>query len=521
MSLSLIASLFAGAGSPFTAVGHDEVIKMEYFIGIGRIDTGVMEIPLAWTSSYLTGVSLSEIRWGFYNTGESGTTESAKLEFTLHDIAGQTLSNFIRIKSGGWCIFFRGPTSSGFPWWGADAIYYPTPDSCDLQFSQTQGFTYRFSAVPIGNISKTAILAAHSKVTINGLNEGNVAHGNTFKDYLEELEVKWNKMISESPEKAGTAKIKIQMRGGEAANDEALTQSPVITEQENKGQNVVRTGDPSAKIKQIEFSQLQNIAEVIKSLWQKRFVSTETSPEKGISQSSHLEVNFAKYEAGTSIIDVKCHKTTVTDDTSYVFPICVGTDDVCSGFPYRAQIAAINFKGLFTLLAADKLSAEKGTGPLEPSQAGNQEHGPIQHAKTHDVSESTQKENTLALLSLAAGMGRGNNPMYDGWGEFNSLKSVHKNADFTIDLDMPYTFAFTPQAHGGLLKDSIPGDPMGGIDIKVGAFLFFWWYTDPHCQDVSLVRELTTKYRITKVQHTIGLSGNTTQVSLSHLNVGN
>lgn len=519
---SVLAELLGGAGSPMTSVGHDEVIRMHYYIGIGRIDEGRMEIPLAWTTSFKMGVSLSEIRWGFYNGSESGTSETGEIEFTLHDISGQTLSNFIKIKTGGWAIFFRGPTSSGWPWLGSEAIYFPTAEKCDMQFSQSQGFTYKISGVPIGNLAKSsAIFGAHSKITINGLNEGNVGHGNTFKDYLEELEVKWNKMLAENPSKANTAKIKIQMRTGEAANDDAMKQYPVLTEKENKGQNIIGTGDPAAKILAIEFSPLQSIAEIIKSLWQMRFISAEKTPEQGLSQNSHLEVNYANYKEGTSIIDVKCHKRTVNDDTSYIFPICVGTDKVCKGYPYRAQMAALNFGKLWKLLAADKISHEKGMGHMDQSQAGNVEHGPTENAKTHKVSENTQSKNTVALISLAAGLGRGSNSAYDGWGEFNSLRSYFKDADFTIDLDMPYTFGFTPVIHDGLLKDAVPGDPMGGIDENVGAFLYFWWYTDPTCQEMTLVKELSTKYRITKVQHTIGLSGNTTQVSLSHLNVDN
>lgn len=521
MSLfSLLANLFAGAGTPWSPVGHDEVIKMHYWIGIGRIEVGMPETPLAWTTSYTTGVSLSEIKWGFYNPSDPGSDSSAFLEFTLHDIAGQTMSDFIKIKTGQYAIYFHGPTSGGDFWFGNMAVYYPNQESCDLQFSQTQGFTYKFSAKPIGELAKSKLIAPTSKITINGINEGNVAHGNTFKDYLQELETKWNKMLTESPDKANTAKIKIQMRPEEAANDDALKQPPVHVEKEKKGQPAGKTATGAAKIDQISFTQFDPISSVIQALWQKRFVPAEAAPEKKIDKNSQLEVSWCKYEGGETVIDVKCHKTGVTDNVPNTFFLCVGTDDVCDGFPYRAQIAAINFKGMFTLLAAEKMNNPKGMGSAEMSQQGNQENVPVSHAKTTPVAESTQKEATMAALAWAAGIGAGVNPQYDGWGQFRTLLNKHKIPDFTIDFDMPYTYAFTPQVNGGLLKDAIPGTAMGGINFSEGIQLFFWWYTDPDCQDVTLVRELSTDYRITKVQHSIGLSGNTTQLSVSHLNVG-
>jgi hypothetical protein len=82
---------------------------------------------------------------------------------------------------------------------------------------------------------------------------------------------------------------------------------------------------------------------------------------------------------------------------------------------------------------------------------------------------------------------------------------------------MPYTYGFTPITHGGFLPDAISGSPMGGINHDVGAELSFWWYVDVDCQQMAPVEAISTIYRITKVIHSIGLSGNNTQISLSHL----
>lgn len=518
---TVVAALLGGAGSPYTAVGHDEVIRMEYEIGLGFKDAFVPIITLADTDSYKRGVSLSEIRWGFYNSADSGSSSGvAHLEFTLHDIAGTTLENFILTKTGQYFIFFKGPTSSGDKWFGDYALYEPDNNSCDLQFSQTQGFTYRFSGRPSARLSSTPLLATSSKITINGLNSENVGHGNTFKDYLEELEVKWNKQLAESPDKAPTAQIKITMDPGIADNDRALKKSPVLTEKENKGQTLNRTGDPGAKILQIEFLPPTPIADIIKTLWQTRFVPAENAPGNPSNNNSQLEATFYKYEGGVSYIDVKCHATTVTDNVPAILPVCIGTDKVCKGFPYRAEMAAINFKGLMNLLAADKHAQQMGTGPMDASQAGQQEQGPVQHTKTHTLDTIQQQENSTAMISMAAGLGGGNNPLFDGWANMGAILNKYRVSDFTIDIDMPYTYAFTPFVHGGLLLDAKLGFGNGAIDYRNGVLLIFFWYTDPHCQEVSLVPSICTEYRITKVQHTIGLSGNTTQVSLSHLNVG-
>ena len=84
---------------------------------------------------------------------------------------------------------------------------------------------------------------------------------------------------------------------------------------------------------------------------------------------------------------------------------------------------------------------------------------------------------------------------------------------------MPYSYGFTPVVHGGKLIDAIGGEVTCGIHFLQGVELQFYWYTDVTCEKLALVPGISTSYRITSVTHTIGLSGNTTQVKLSHKNL--
>lgn len=502
---------------PWTSVGHDEVIKMDYFISLGDM-SGDLGTMLAWTTSYEIGVSLSEIRWGFYN-GADGGEESAHLEFTLHDISGQTLALFIEARMGGKIIYFLGPTSSGFPWIGGQfAAYNPIPDKCSIEFSQTQGFTYKFAGRPIGQAIKTHIYACPHDITIYGLDEKNQAHANTFEDYLKELAWRWNSTIADNPEKSPKAQIEFTWDPSNADNDAAMKQYPIIIEKE-EGQTLSPTGSATAKIQPYKISRGVSIADAVKALWNLRFKPSEAGD--GVDKGSQLEVNFSHYMGGKTFIDVKCHRKTVTDNTAVTLPVCIGSDKVCKGFPFRAQMAAINFPSmLINVLAASKHSPQKGMADQESAQAGNTGTAPVaENPNKHTVSETTQVKQTVSSFDASPGWPASNNNMFDGWGQLGAILNKYKVPEFTIDIDMPYTYAFTPVIHGGMLLDGVAGHKTGAMDYKNGVRLFFWWYIDPNCQDMLPVREISTDYRITKVIHTIGLSGNTTQVSLSHLTV--
>ena len=61
---------------------------------------------------------------------------------------------------------------------------------------------------------------------------------------------------------------------------------------------------------------------------------------------------------------------------------------------------------------------------------------------------------------------------------------------------------------------------VSSIDIKQGAELEFYWYTEPTCSILVKNPVISSSYRISEVTHQIGLSGNQTVVKLSHLQLG-
>jgi hypothetical protein len=115
-------------------------------------------------------------------------------------------------------------------------------------------------------------------------------------------------------------------------------------------------------------------------------------------------------------------------------------------------------------------------------------------------------------------MPAGNNPSYDGWNNFASLLQKYKLSQFTLDIELPYTFAFTPEWFGGVLKNATDAGN-GAFAVEEGIELQFYWYIDSWCEILEKVDVISTDYRITLVTHNIGLNGNTTQIKLSHLSV--
>jgi len=110
-------------------------------------------------------------------------------------------------------------------------------------------------------------------------------------------------------------------------------------------------------------------------------------------------------------------------------------------------------------------------------------------------------------------------PGFDAWAALKTVLNTVKTSEFSISVEMPYTFAFTPNVHGGLMKDAMEGSITGGIHYAQGCDLEFYWYTDPSCSTLEKNDIISTSYRIASVQHTIGISANTTQVKLSHLQI--
>lgn len=504
---------FLGRG---TAVGKHDVIKMHYTIGMGSIARGSPETILAHTNSYIDGISLSEIKWGFYNTSEMGTKESSYLEFTLHDIAGQTLSNFIKLKQGASIIYYLGPASDGYPWSPPNfALYKPIVNDCKLEFSPTQGFTYTFVAMPIGNLTKTTELAAPADLKISGKHKG-VRHDNMFADYLDEIALEWNTAISALGDKAGSAQIEFHIES-DGINPDMEMRYPVFVNNTNEGNHIKTEGDAETEL---TFTVKKGIpiATEVQRLWNKHFLpppATEADDCTTLHESM-VEVNFNKYEGGISIIDVRCHKKEKSEPIIPILPVCIGTDETCSGTPYRAQLVGMNFDGIMPLLAAAKFSAFTGAKVAEAAVAGNA--STTEKPNNENVCGIKSNE-TTADIPHSAGLPAGVNPLFDGWSELSSVLNTMKTPAFTLDIELPFTSDFSPKVHGGKLPDTIEGCAMGSIKYTSGLNLKFWWYTDPSCETLIPVKSISNDYRITKIIHTIGLNGNTTQVSLSHLTI--
>lgn len=499
-------------GTIFSAVGHEEVIKMEYEIGLGALEADGPDTLLAYTTSYELGITLSEIKWGFFNTNETGEKESSYIEFTLHDIAGVTLPLFIDVKGGAKYIFFKGPTSSGNLWSGAYAVYQPIQEGCQLEFSQTQGFTYRFSGSPLANTAKTQKLSIHSKITMDGLDYNNKKHGNTFEDYLAELEYKWNSMLN--CEKKGTAMIKLTIEDGAS---ELKAQTPYQIEPENP-QPKTNTGDPVSRVKHFAINPGTPIARAIQSFWQERFAGKETDPAKNINAGSILEVNFTKYDGSTNHINVRLQRKRETDDGVSPLDVCIGDDVNCAGATYRAQLTGIDFGGLLSYMGQQKIIDAKEQEMGEVTAIGSDSITCTPAEKTKGGADKQDKE-TVANIPQSVGLPVGNDSIFDGGGELATFFNRYKEADFSLEMELPYSFGFTPTIHGGVLEPSEAGIANGGIHYLQGVLLRFFWYTDVTCEYLALVPAISTDYRVTSVTHTIGLSGNVTQVKLSHKNV--
>jgi len=501
-------------GSIFTAVGHEEVIKMEYKLGLGSLEASEPSKLLAYTTSFKKGVSLSEIKWGFHNTSEPGEYDSSYIEFTLHDIAGETFQDFLDVKSNAKYIFFKGPKSDGSLWDGAYTKYQPVQDGCQLEFSQTQGFTYRFSGSPIVNNVKTQKYSVHSKIELDGLCDTNKKHANTFKDYMDELTYKWNSQLG--CKKAGTAKIQIDLSD---SSPDLPSQTPFLVEQEGNNPKPLNTsGDPVKRVKKFPINAGVPLAKEIQSFWQERFAGKETDTSKNINAGSVLEVNFKKYDGSTTFIDIKLHRKRQTDFSVNTIDVCVGDDVNCAGATYRAQLTELDFRGILAQIGQDKIinAGEQKTG--EANAIGSDSILCVDAEESKGEVDKQDKEN-LSHTPNSPGIATGNNAIFDSRGYLASYLNKYKHADFALEIEMPYSYGFTPVVHGGKLIDAIGGEVTCGIHFLQGVELQFYWYTDVTCEKLALVPGISTSYRITSVTHTIGLSGNTTQVKLSHKNL--
>ena len=506
--------------TPFYSVGHRETIKMEYLIGIGSISSGFMEKVLAYTESFNEGVSLSDIKWGFYNTGAGGATEAGYIEFTIHDIAGQCLEDFVKIKSATQYIYFQGPMSDGSLWPGPQMIYSPLSEDCNLEFSPSQGFTYTFKGFPLFQAARSKVMGAPAQFIINGLDHTtNKPHSNTFEDYLKELADKWNANI-QSETKKNIAGIKFEYETGD--NIDSMRKATPFNVIKEKGKTLSTTANPLTPAAPITVQAGDTLSDVVIKLWQHGFAPTEQDAAGGYNADSKVEVNLKAKDGNIHLIDVKLHEKLKTDTTTTLIPVCVGDDINCKYQPYRANLVGINFGGIWNVVAANLFSkTEGGTDESDPSVTAGNDTKKNTDINVQDATTGTtagSKENMNAI-DTNPGIRSGQNPVYDGWNTVATILNKHKMPDFELNIELPYSFGFTPMVHGGLLTDSMTGMATGGISFKQGVALMFYWYTSPTCSALALVPGISNDYRVVKVTHNIGLNGNTTQVALSHLTI--
>lgn len=503
--------------APFWAAGWDEVVMMNYVLTMGEISSLSSmggDTMLAHTLSFQEGVSLSSISWGFVNSGvDAGMQSDAFLKFTLHDIAGTTFSNFIKIKSGAYIIYFYGPMSDGSFWpTGQPVVYQPIPDDCSLEFSPTEGFTYTVVASPMLVAVKSDTYMAPLDISIDGTYDGKdvAKSGNTFKAYIEELEYKWNQALDS--EKKSTAKIIFDYADNTDGAQDKMWNRPANATEKVEGSAPDTTTNP---IQPFLIKKGANLAKSLIALWQERF-----STNVGCEGNTILEVNLKDYDGTKSNVNLKLHVGNITTDVSQDmgFPICIGDDVNCIGQPYRANLASLDFGRLTSILGAYIFSNAEGS--TETSVASGNDSKTDNTCDTKEKDAENKTKLTKKGISNATGpAGTMQQPGFDAWAALKTVLNTVKTSEFSISVEMPYTFAFTPNAHGGLMKDAMEGSITGGIHYAQGCDLEFYWYTDPSCSTLEKNDIISTSYRIASVQHTIGISANTTQVKLSHLQI--
>lgn len=483
----------------YTAVGNGQVVKMEYYIMIGPFDNEP-DTLLAWTESFRDGISLSEIKWGYVNTSNAADSGLGQIEFTLHDIAGKSLANFIRVRKGTNYIHFKGPMSSGklcpIPAW---SMYFPIPEDCKIEFNATQGFTYTFVGKPIVQLGKSNTISATSDFTITG---SQVEKETTFEDYLNKVVMPmWNTQIEESNH---SEKVSPKIKNFEFVSDDKLSY------EDNPAQVTLKeVKSAQSHLEPFAVTRGMNIDTLVTSLFNERFKKEEDYPKRPI-----IEVNFKRWQGEGHTLQVRFVDNTVEDVVSDMI-VCIGDDKNCAGFDFRGQLVGISFNELITQFASIADGDISPSGDL--TQGGNVKPNPADTSpvKVDQGNEKAVKRDTSAYSSLP--MGHGSTAM---WGQLTTYLQQHNIPGLTLDIELPFSFGFTPMSLGGLLKDSIEGGTGVGIHYTQGCELKFFWYEDPDCAKLVLRPEISQSYRITSVTHTIGLNGNTTQVGLSHLHIG-
>lgn len=483
---------------PNSAVGHSDVVLMKYKIGMGLYDHG-LDALIVSDQTYKEGVSLSEVSWGFNSPGSTNGAEAAKLSFTIHDIAGKMIDTISKLRTGKYWLYFKGPTSTGALWGGDYAIYRPIPEDCRIEFSYSTGFTYTISGVPIVKLVEKS-LVLKSNFTITGNNAGPNA---TFKDYLiKEFQKMYNDTLKETPDKLESAQLKFNKLEG------SIMDNPIAPDQVSK--------DNQGYIAPMEFSQNTPLATAIREFFFGRFFSKEHVKSQTGGQDKgrpNIQVTFDKLKDGfveVSVIGIDSVEEAQVDTS---LSICIGDDANCAGIPYRAELAGIEMPDiLYSEMTRIALKREDESG--DPAQAGN-DTGIVDKGDGKRVINTSDGGEDEAEVSLAFSGDLFMNA--DGvQSTYAAALTTNKMSGFTVSIELPYSFAFTPDPYGGKLKPAIPGTSGVGIDVTQGANLSMFWYKDSSCSELALVPGISGFYRIVEVTHTIGLSANTTQVKLSH-----
>lgn len=490
---------------PGNPVGIGQVVKMEYWIGYGLMDTGPTDY-IAWTESYKEGITLSDIQWGFVNTGtQKGNEITGKISFTLHDIAGTLFNKYMHLKHGIDFIYFIGPDSTGAMWSGIPALFQVEPENCSLEFSQTQGFTYTISGISAFSVARSKQIVSPSKFDITGVTNGT---GNTFEKVLkDDLTKEWNNLLKSC--KKPTAEIEIICDRNDVA-DYYFDRTPVTTD--------TKTDDGKEDTFQYSITQNTSISDAITGLWHNIFSEADDA-----NLNTRIRVDFKKWEG--SKIQVVVQFTDFECDDALINPmkICVGSDKTCADkSAYRGEIASINLNDITNkfLRPQEKKPQESGnTSPKgsEKSPPASCPSGDRKYPIDHSGKSGAE------MPWHASGFdkkGEGDKMGY--WGQMYDLIQKNNATPLEIEINMAYTSAFTPEPHDPKSAKLKPGlkTMVSTIDLKQGADFKFFWYKDPDCAELIENPIISGTYRISEVNHQIGLSGNQTVVKLSHLQLG-
>lgn len=508
---------YIGNLDPMSPKYDGDVVRMKFKLMIGKMDThNEMEL-LCDHNSYLQGISISELKWGFYSPSSYGDASSANISFTLHDISGKLINSVMKLRAATHYIYFHGPMSNGELWFSSkNAIYTPEIDSCKIEFSPTQGFTYTFGGKPIIQQASSPVLKASQSFSITG---DKIPEGTSFKKYVEEeFTTTWNSHIVEDQKKP-TAQIKLTVHEHGSSGSKHTANKPQVKVKAKDG-----------KVSQIESFNVKTgdlLSNSIRNMFYTRFYDEEESVvKKGTNKDDSSKTDTKKStKPQITIIYDRWAKNTVNEIHVFIFDdhdrkqadnlqkICIGSDLTCIGSQFRGQLVGMNFDSFYSFMAASSIeqNIDGSNSNHDVAQGGNNDTT-IEKSDEYNVGRKTQiEEVTIANSADFTKIGTGN------WGLLESAMNSVKSPSFTIDVEMPYSFGFTPKSHGGYLLDQIESTVSSGISAYQGVDLDFYWYTEPTCSFLARQDGVSGKYRLVEVTHSLGLNGNTTQLKLSHL----